>query len=126
LKTYYGNTKIIFGSNVFIGCPNILVVDNEPIFTATVKDRKLIISIVIYDRENKIVAHIENNKWIINKKNYLKMDVTPSKIIVTNQYGEVALNCTSLYDGSVKVNGTFYINGIKFVATNQGLSIETQ
>jgi len=123
LRTYYDDTKIIFGSNTFIGTPKILFVNDKPIFTATVKDGKLLISIIIFDRDGKVVAKIEENKWIINKNNYFTLDTSKSEIKVTNQYGEVALHCIAFPDGSVKVNGTFYIDGTKIVATDRGLTI---
>jgi hypothetical protein len=121
LTTYYGNTKIIFGSNTFIGTPNILFVNGKPIFTATVKNGKLFISIIIFDRDGKIVAKIEENEWVINKNNIFTMNIKSSEIKIINQYNEVALHCIALPDGSVKVNGTFYVDGREIVATDEGL-----
>jgi hypothetical protein len=123
LKTYYGDTRVIFGSNIFIGTPNILVVNEKPIFTSAVKNGKLFISIIIFDRDGKVVAQIDENKWFINKNNYFRMDISNSEIKVTNQQGEVALDAIALPDGAVKVNGTFYIGGRKIIATDQGLTI---
>ena len=125
LKTFYGDTKIIFGNSTIEGVPNILVVNDNPIFTATVKNDKLYISIIIFDRDGKIVAYIEENKWKINKNNYFKMDISASEVKVINQYGEVALHCIALRDGAVKVNGVFYVDGFQIIATDEGLLFNT-
>ncbi len=130
LKTYYGETKIIFGSNRFTGCPNILVVNNKPIFTATVKQgticknrKKLLVSIIIFDRNNNIVAQIENNRWILNQNNFLRKEITKDEVKVYNQQGELSLHCKAHKDGSVTLNGTFYAGGNRFYATDNGLQI---
>jgi hypothetical protein len=123
LRTYYGNTRIVFGNNIFEGTPNILTVNDNPIFTATVKNDKLFISIIIFDREGKLVAWIEENNWEINRNNYFKMEKSPTEIRVINQYGEVALHCIANPDGSVKVTGIFYVDDLQVIATNEGLEI---
>lgn len=123
LQTYYGDTKVIFGSNAFIGTPNILVVNGKPVFTATVKNNKLYVSIIIFDKHGDVVAQIENNNWIINKNNYFRIESSKTELKVINQQNEIALHCTALPDGSVKVNGTFYIGGRKIVATDNGLTL---
>jgi hypothetical protein len=130
LKTYTGNTKIIFGSNTFIGCPNVLVIDDKPVFSAVIqsglifkKRKKLLVSIIIFDKDNNLIAQLEKNKWTLNHNKLFKKEIKKNKIKIFNNSGEVALECTAQKDGAVVVNGYFYINGRKFIATNDGLQI---
>ena len=131
LRTYYGNTKIIFGSNMFEGCPNILFVGNQPIFTSIMrkslilKREKLLISIIVFDISGKVVAKIEKNKWVLNRNNYFTMDKSNYEIKVFNQNNEVSIHCIAQSNGSVKVNGIFYINGMKISASDSGLEFSS-
>jgi len=80
-----GNTKIIFGSNTFIGTPHILSVDGKPIFNATVQNGRLFIDLIIFDRDNKVVGKIEHNNWIVNQNNVFQIPIeTPSEIKIIN------------------------------------------
>ena len=53
LNAHYGQTTVIFGSSAFIGDPNILVVNNEPILKVAVYkngilEEKLLINFIIF------------------------------------------------------------------------------
>lgn len=115
--------KIIFGSNTFIGTPNILVINNQPILSAEIKDSKLFVYLKIYDKEGKIVAQINGNEWTVNQNNFYTIDKSSNYVKVTNQYGETALEASIVTNDTIKINGTFYINGKKIVATDAGLSL---
>ena len=130
LRTYYGKTKIIFGSNTFTGSPNILIVNNKPIFTASIKQgiilkcrKKLLVSIIIFDRNGNLVAQMENNRWALNPNNLFKKVTSINEVKVYNQQGELALHCKARKDGSVVLNGTFYAGGRRIHATDDGLLI---
>ena len=96
-----------------------MFVNDKPIFTATARDGKLLVSVFVFDRHGDVVAVIEENKWVINKNNYYKMETRDNEVKVINQQNELALHCTALPDGSVKVNGTFWVGEYKIVVTDE-------
>jgi len=130
LSTHYGQTKVVCGSAVFVGSPKILVANNEPILKVAVyKDwilkEKLLIDFIIFDVSGRIVAEIKNNHWVINENNYFRLVVAKNEIKVINELNEIELDCIALPNGAIKVNGTFYINGLRIVVTDTELKINT-
>jgi hypothetical protein len=53
------------------------------------------------------------------------METSQSEIKVINQHGEISIHCTALHDGSVTVNGIFYIGGMKITATDNSTWLES-
>ena len=90
LNSHYRQTKVVFGSTVFIGSPNILVVNNESIFKVAVYkhgvlEEKLLINLIIFDASGRVVAEIKNDHWVINANNYFRLIASKNEIRVFNQ-----------------------------------------
>ena len=130
LNAHYGQTTVIFGSSPFIGVPNILVVNNEPILKVAVYkngilEEKLLINFIIFDASDRVVAKIQNDRWVINENSYFRLISSRNEIKVIDQLNEIVLDCIALPNGAVKVNGAFYINGLRIVITDTELKINT-
>jgi hypothetical protein len=129
IKTYIGNNKILLGGNLFSECKNILEVDNELIISVDYPEKRfllwkwrtLILNLKLYDQENKIIAEIKNNEWILNKNNFFKKEIQKNRIKIIDQNNKVACDVVANKDGSIVIKGIFYINGKKIEATENEL-----
>jgi len=121
LVTFPGTPALILGSNRFEGCPNVLVVNGKPMVQAAVEDGRILLSARVYDRQGKVVAVLDRNEWRVNPNNIFRAEAEPDRVRVVDQYGELALDACANDDGSVTVNGTFFVSGMKIVATDEGL-----
>jgi hypothetical protein len=122
LVTFPGTPALILGSNRFEGCPNVLIVNGKPMVQVAVEDGRLLLSARLYDREGRLVAEVNRNQWRINPNNIFRTEADPDRVRVIDQYGELALDACANDDGTVTVNGTFYVSGMEIVASDEGLA----
>jgi len=80
------------------------------------------------DADGETVLQIKNNVITINKDNIYQVQqipanqIPPSQVVVTNQYGETALDLRDV-DGIWDFNGDFYHRGWHIVATPNGTEV---
>ncbi|MFH1656314.1 MAG: hypothetical protein ABH956_00895 [Candidatus Nealsonbacteria bacterium] len=74
LYNYSGNQVFIFGSNRFVGCPNILTINDKPIIKVDALGKRLYLSTDFYDRDGRLVIKIVRNKIKLNKDNVFKIE----------------------------------------------------
>jgi hypothetical protein len=80
------------------------------------------------DADGDVVLQIRDNVITVNKSNIFKLEqipdsqIPPDQVIVTNQYGETALDLRR-QGGLWDFNGDFYHGGWHIVATPQGTEI---
>lgn len=123
LKSSPGNQVFIWGSNKFMGCPNILVVDNRPTIKAEALGNRLYLSAEFYDRTGKIVMVIVRNKIVLNENNIFKTAVWQrDKLKIINEQNE-PIEIIAHKTGEIELNGVFYCNGNRFEANPGGLRI---
>lgn len=137
-------TKIIFGNNTLSSNGDFTVIGKDehggiifggfgspvfkPIVWIKVVGGKGLLNANISDADGEQVLKIEDSKVILNKKNIYKVETTPDnqippdRIIVTNQYGETALDLSHRGDAIV-LNADIYEGKDHIVATDQGTQI---
>ena len=82
----------------------------------------------LFDTDGEIVLQIRDNVIKINKENIYNTElhpedqIPPDRVVVTNQYGETALDLQKV-GGVWDFNGDFYCGAIHVVATQQGTTI---
>jgi len=66
-----GNLKInqklpavVIGTNQFVGEGDFMLVDQESLLSLKVNSGRLELSVKLYDRNDQLLAYIENNEWI--------------------------------------------------------------
>jgi hypothetical protein len=74
------------------------------------------------DADNQIVLQIKESNILINKGNIYKVEVSPDRIVILNQYGETALDLQNI-DGEIILNADLYIGKDHIVANNNGTRI---
>ncbi len=123
LKSNRGNKVFIFGSNSFIGTPNVLTINGKPsIFVENLGD-KLYLTADFYDKSGKVVMKIKRNKVILNENNIFKIEEWErNKIKIINQYNE-PIEIIAKKTGELELNGIFYMENQRFEATPDGLKI---
>jgi hypothetical protein len=123
LKSTQGKQIFIWGSNTFMGCPNILVVANEPIIKVESLANRLYLSVDFYDRAGKLVMKIVRNKVKLNQNNIFEVqEWRKDKLKIMNQYQE-PIEITVHKTGEIELNGVFYCNGNRLDASPSGLRI---
>ena len=92
------------------------------------KGRAVFLNANLADADGETVLQIRDNVIVINKRNIYKLvqipdnQIPPDQVIVTNQYGETALDLTR--QGDIwDFNGDFYHGGWHVVATPEGTEI---
>ncbi len=120
-----GEYKIIFGSNTFIGCPNILVVDNEPLVTCEIgKDGQILVNATVYDEKGKKVAKLVRNSFVFNDKNDYDKTTSPQSLrLIRKSDGKVMVEAKVTGKDTITLNGTFYCREQCIVATDEGMTI---
>lgn len=125
LKSSQGNQIFIWGSNRFIGCPNILIVDNVPTIKVEKLKNRLYLSADFYDKSGKLVMKIIRNKVKVNENNLFKIqEWKKNRLKVVNQFGE-PIEITAYKTGEVELNGVFYCGKNRFEANTSGLRINS-
>jgi len=136
--------KIIFGSNTFSSNSDFTVIGKDarggiifggfgapvskPIVWIKVSGSKGLLNAEISDADGDLVLKIVDSKVILNKDNIYKVEtipdnqIPPDRIIVTNQYGETALDLSNKGDAIV-FNADIYEGKDHIVATDQGTLI---
>lgn len=123
LESMQGNKTFIFGTNRFMGCPNVLVVNAKPIIKIDTLGDKLYLSADFYDRDGQLVMRIIRNKIKLNKDNVFEVqEWKKEKIRIINQYNE-PIEIIAHKTGEIELNGVFYCEKNRFEATSQGLKI---
>ena len=123
LKSAKGNQVFIWGSNRFIGCPNVLVVNDEPNIKVDVLKNRLYLSANLYDRDGKLAMKIIRNRIKLNKNNIFEIQQwSKNRIKITNQFNE-PIEIIAHKTGEIELNGVFYCGGNRFEASPNGLQI---
>ncbi len=123
LKTSRGSQVFIWGSNSFVGCPNVLAVGNKPTIKVESLGNRLYLSADFYDRTGKLVMKIFRNKVKLNENNIFKIEEwRKNKLQITNQYDEI-IEIVAHKSGEIELNGVFYCGGNRFEASPTGLQI---
>jgi hypothetical protein len=123
LKSSPGNQVFIWGSNRFIGCPNVLVVGNKPTIKIETLGNRLYLSADFYDRTGRLMMKIVRNKVKLNKNNIFKIEEwQKDKLKIINQYDEpIEIICHKT--GEIELNGVFYCGRNRFEASPAGLQV---
>ncbi|MFA5168782.1 MAG: hypothetical protein WC530_09665 [Candidatus Omnitrophota bacterium] len=120
-----GPYQLIFGSNSFIGLPNILVVGGIPLVTMKVVNGALLVSTVIYDEEGRVLALIKDNEWIFERSENLKKEVRINSVKIWDNKNRLLLDCEMLSNRRIALNGIFRKDGAEIIATNEGMTIKS-
>ncbi len=112
LKSSQGSQVFIWGSNRFMGCPNILAVANNPIIKVESLGNRLYLSADFYDKTSKLVMKIVRNKIKLNQNNIFEIqEWKKDRLKIMNQYQE-PIEIIAHKTGEIELNGVFYCNGI--------------
>lgn len=123
LNSSQGNQVFIWGSNRFIGCPNVLVVGNKPTIRIETLGNRLYLSADFYDRAGKLVMKIIRNRVKVNKNNIFRIENwQKDKLRLINQYDET-IEIIAHKTGEIELNGVFYCERGRFEASPAGLRI---
>ena len=123
LRTAKGKQAFIWGSNRFIKCPNILVVNGDPTIKIDVLGDRLYLSANLYDRNGKLAMKIIRNKIKLNQNNIFEIEQwSRSMIKIINQFNE-PIEIIAYKTGEIELNGVFYCGGNRFEASPSGLKI---
>lgn len=123
LNSSLGNQVFIWGSNRFIGCPNVLMVSAAPTIKVDAFGNRLYLSADFYDRDGKVEMKIIRNRITLNKNNIFKIEEWKrNKIKIINQYNE-PIEIMAHKTGEIELNGVFYCSGNRFEASSAGLQI---
>ena len=123
LKSIQGNQVFIWGSNRFIGCPNVLVVNGETNIKVDVLGHRLYLSANLYDRDGKLAMKIIRNKIKLNQNNIFEIQQwSKNGIKIINQFNE-PIEIIAHKTGEIELNGVFYCGGNRFEASPGGLRI---
>jgi hypothetical protein len=100
----------------------------RPIVWVTVKENEAFLNAELTDAGGSLVLQIKENTITINKDNiyaielYPENQIPPDRVVVTNQYGETALDLRR--EGTIwDFNGDFYHKTNHIVATPEGTTI---
>ncbi|MDE2215194.1 MAG: hypothetical protein KGJ61_08790 [Candidatus Omnitrophica bacterium] len=125
LRTEEGPYQVMFGSNIFINTPNILIVGGVPLVTMKVVNGELLVSAIIYDGDGGVIAMIKDNKWIYQRSKNFKKEVRLNLIKIWDGQNRLLLDCEMLSNTRIKLNGVFRKDGSEIIATDEGLRINS-
>lgn len=119
--------RVIFGSNTFIGTPNIIVIDDIPLITMGInKNGELIVNALIYDNEDKLIGLINNNQWVIEPKHGLRKASGINWLKVWDKSESLILDIEVVSTKLIKLNGIFRKSGAEIIATDNGMTINAK
>lgn len=78
---------------------------NETLLTVKITDKKMLVTTVIKNKDNEIVAELKNNEWEVNKEKYYQRNYTDEALEVIDHSGKVVLQV-------VRFDDTMYISGV--------------
>ncbi len=67
----------------------------------------LLISMIIYSLDSKVVAEIRDNKWVVNPNSYFRINFDKSALEVIDEYNIPVLQIVYLNINAVKIGGIF-------------------
>jgi len=116
--------NVRFGSNLHKNSGSIIRIKGEDLIKLERgPDNRLLVSVELRGKNGELLAKIRRNAAVsLNKSltihsrlNYLKL--------IDNKSGETLFETKQMDDGTVKINGVFYVGGIAIIATDKGLNL---
>lgn len=123
IASWRGSQVFIWGSNRFVGSPNILSVDDKPSITVDSIGNRLYLTADFFDRDGRLVMKVRRNRITLNQNNIFKIEEWKrDKLKIINQYGE-PIEIISHRTGEIELNGIFYVGKNRFDSSKNGLVI---
>ena len=69
----------------------------------------LLISAIIHSLDGKVIAKIQNNKWVLNPNNYFRKNFDKSALEVIDEYDIPVLQVEYLDGNNIKMGGVFHL-----------------
>ena len=117
--------KVILGSNVISNCGQVLSYQGkgELLRLRDGKDMKLLVDCAVKDSSGHTLAKIANNKPVFVSGSCLIDEFDDGLIVKDKDSGDVYLEFRQLGPRELKVNGIFFINGVRLIATDDFLDV---
>ena len=116
--------NVRFGSNLHKNSGSIIRIKGEDLIKLERgPDNRLLVSVELRGKNGELLAKIRRNATVsLNKSltihrrlNYLKL--------IDKKSGETLFETEQMDDGTVKINGVFYVGGIAVIATDKSLRL---
>jgi len=120
--------ELIFGSNRIVNCGSVIKIEGRGVNQEIIRlrrggDGKLLLNCQVKDNAGNTLAKIHNSKPVHIDTNF-ECDVSEKHIIVREKKsGEIYLEFQYLGGNRLKINGIFWIQGKKIIASDDGLQI---
>jgi len=108
LKVPDGPLVFNLGSNVVEDCENILVADGQPLLSAIRGDRRLLLSMRLYDLfGTKLVARVIDNNWWVDREGDWDFNASSASLAIFNRRAGPLLTLSA-------IGGVIYVFGHLF------------
>lgn len=117
---------LIFGSNLIVktkGTPTLVSVLGKPLFDFTIgRDGQILITVEIRDKDGALVAKVINNSLKVFITDYEDYG-TRTSFGVRKKQGESVFEVAILSRDTLRVTGTFWVEGIRIIAKENELEL---
>jgi len=118
--------QLLFGTNIFINTPDVLVVNGIPLITMKVINNTLMLSTTIYDEQGQVLAIIRDNEWIFERTAKLRKEIKLNSVKAWDDKNRLVLDCELLSNKIIKLKGIFRKGNSEIIATDEGLTVNSR
>lgn len=109
IKILTGEKRVNMGGNNFKNNGVLLVVNNEPLITTTYStDGVLLLSLKLYDKDNNLVAEMEENEWRTDPSIHWDLEAKPQELIIREAQRDIQLRVRTRNAEEIEITGKLW------------------